>query len=190
MNRITNAELLNAGFRYALSLCADRHDAEDLVHDAWLRLARRYDRQPEKPLLFRTIRNLFIDKCRRKRVMHNYLAREGAGLQQEQVVEVDLASHIIDNDELAHYLSRLRDKEREALFLSVVEGYTADEIAAMTDTVRGTVLSLIFRARKKLRGWIEADSAEPRDNVVDLAERAAGRRAGAQPGRQTSNGRS
>jgi len=40
------------------------------------------------------------------------------------------------------------------LFLSVIEGYTAEEIAALTDSTRGTVLSLIHRSRQKLQRWL------------------------------------
>jgi RNA polymerase sigma-70 factor (ECF subfamily) len=47
-------------------------------------------------------------------------------------------------------LSELRPEEREALFLHEVEGYTASEISRMTGQPRGTVLSLMHRARERL----------------------------------------
>jgi len=53
-------------------------------------------------------------------------------------------------------LAELRDVEREALFLSVIEGYTAEQIAGMTESNRGTVLSLIHRSKSKLRRWLES----------------------------------
>ena len=33
-------DLIQAGFRYALSLCHERAEAKDLVQESWLRLAR------------------------------------------------------------------------------------------------------------------------------------------------------
>ena len=50
-------EILNCGYRYALSLSSNKADAEDIVHDAWIRLDRRYNKAPEKTLLYTTIRN-------------------------------------------------------------------------------------------------------------------------------------
>jgi RNA polymerase sigma-70 factor (ECF subfamily) len=47
-------------------------------------------------------------------------------------------------------LSELRPEEREALFLHGVEGYTASEISRLTGQPRGTVLSLLHRARQRL----------------------------------------
>ena len=54
-------------------------------------------------------------------------------------------------DEMHRALGRLRDDEREVLFLAAVEGYTATELAELTDKPRGTILSMIHRAKKKLR---------------------------------------
>ena len=52
-----------------------------------------------------------------------------------------------------------RSRTRQALFLNVVEGYTAREIGAFTGRPRGTALSLIlYRAKRKLRGAIEAQA--------------------------------
>ena len=47
-------------------------------------------------------------------------------------------------------MSKLRPEESEALFLNVVEGYTASEISERTGSPRGTILSHIHRARQKL----------------------------------------
>ena len=71
-------------------------------------------------------------------------------------------------------LSRLREEEREALFLNVVEGYTAQEIAKLTDRPRNTVLSLIHRARFKLRREVASDAADGAQAVVDHEQERAG----------------
>lgn len=46
------------------------------------------------------------------------------------------------------------------LLLSAVEGYTAREIGEMLDLPRGTVLSLMHRARTKLRRWLDPRQSE------------------------------
>ena len=164
-------ELLNAGYRYAWSLSSNQQDAEDLVHDAWLKLVRRYRKSPEKPLLYRSIRNLFIDRFRRSQKFPIIEFEECVHGFQE--IENDTASLLVDRSEMIEMLSKVREVEREALYLSVVEGFTADEIAAMTNSTRGSVLSLIFRARRKLRNHYEDQSMDGKQSgkVVKLSDR-------------------
>jgi RNA polymerase sigma-70 factor (ECF subfamily) len=140
-------DLLQGGFRYALSLTHHQHDAEDLIQQAWLNLMRRYGRVRDKSLLFRAIRNLFYDQYRRGQIIvfepleADHAEMPGAETEDTSPVTGDL-------DVL---LAGLRAVEREALFLNCIEGYTADEIAHLTSQPRGTVLSLLWRAKRKLR---------------------------------------
>ena len=53
--------------------------------------------------------------------------------------------------------AKLRPEERETMYLAVVEEYTAQEIADMTNRPRGTILSLMHRTRKKLRTILEKE---------------------------------
>ena len=157
--KTADIELLNFGYRYALSLSGNQQDAEDLVHDAWIRLDKRYGECTEKALLFRTIRNLYIDQYRRRQIIHFVDESEqclpvvpfNAGVYSE------LEKNYIAAEEMQIALDHLRDVERENLYLSIVEGYTADEIARMTSTSRGTVLSLLHRSKAKLRKLLRAD---------------------------------
>ncbi len=145
-------DLLQAGFRYALSLCHSRHDAEDFVQEAWLRLGRKTGSVRDKPLLFTAIRNLYIDHYRRgQRIAFTPLTE----VTEMPSGDPPLDSRVTAKD-LEAPLAALRPEEREALFLHVVEGYTAQEIADMTEQPRGTVLSLIYRAKRKLHKEITA----------------------------------
>ena len=184
MKSVTDSELLAIGYRYAFALTANRQDAEDLLHDAWIRLVSRYGESPEKPLLFRTIKNLFIDKVRHNTVVVNY-----ANSQFVTPEFSDPALEGLENAQLLdHHLTKLKANEREVLFLSVVEGYTADEISGMTGLVRGTILSLLFRTKKKLRESMSSEaekelamesegaedngsSARKRSNVIPMKRR-------------------
>ncbi|MEM9557825.1 MAG: RNA polymerase sigma factor [Acidobacteriota bacterium] len=141
---MTDLELLQAGYRYALSLTADVAEAEDLAQQGWLRLHRRYGGRKKTSLLFTTVRRLFIDRFRRGRRV------ELVALEDLETEPEDLAMPSLEHVDLERLLAGLRAKEREALFLHAVEGYTAAEIAELTDRSRGTVLSLIHRARRKL----------------------------------------
>lgn len=167
---LTDHDLLNAGYRYGLSLSGSRQDAEDLVHDAWIKLTRRYQQSPDKPLLFRTIRNLYIDRIRHQNLVSAHEENVRFVLSPDD--ERDIERDYISAEEMQYQLSRLRDVESEALYLSVVEGYTADEIASLTASSRGTVLSLIHRTKHKLREWFQ--DADQQDNVVPLSRKRNG----------------
>lgn len=171
---VVDIEFLNAGYRYALSLASDHQDAEDLVHDAWIRLDRRYGKCSDKPLLFRTIRNLYIDQYRRRqKIQFSEFDENHFDQLNHENSHRSIENSLMNADEMQMVLERLRDVEREALYLSVVEGYTADEVAQMMESTRGTVLSLVHRSKAKLRQWLTPDKSpvekeEDKNTVVEL----------------------
>ena len=67
MGKMEERELIQSGYRYALSLARSSHDAEDLVQWAVIRLYQSKGRLHSLPLLFTTIRNLFYDQKRREK---------------------------------------------------------------------------------------------------------------------------
>ena len=139
---LSETELVQAGYRYALSMARHHEDAEDLVQQAWMKLQRAYGKVEGLPVLFRTIRNLFYDMKRRSKIVQfePLDSTPEPGRHESSGVSMDMEE----------VLSRLRAEEREALYLNVVEGFTASEIAERTGSPRGTILSHIHRARQKL----------------------------------------
>lgn len=148
-------ELLDAGYRYALSLTHDVTEAEDLVQDASLALLAS-GTSWERSYFFATVRNRFIDRYRRSRKVL-FLALEGDDGSADPADFTWESPDVLETGLLKQALERLRTEEREALFLAVVEGYTAEEIGRLTDRPRGTILSLLHRAKKKLRGLLGGD---------------------------------
>ncbi len=136
-------ELLHAAFRYAFSLTHHQYNAEDLVQSAWLKLLSMKAKVPEKNLLLVTVRHLFFDDRRRAKIV------TFCPLDDEEPALCQTANLGVSGD-IDALLSELRPEEREALFLHEVEGYTASEISRMTEQPRGTVLSLMHRARQRL----------------------------------------
>jgi RNA polymerase sigma-70 factor (ECF subfamily) len=161
---ITDAQRLQSGFRYALALTHHAADAEDLVQEAWLKLCRSYGRVESNALLFTTVRNLFVDQCRRKKIVHfeSLDAPEAPELPPMAAEEPGVKG---DLDAL---LAVLRPVERETLFLHYYEGHTAEEIAQLTGQPRGTVLSLLHRAITKLRTAAESKSFDGRNQWLAL----------------------
>ena len=150
----TDAERLQCGYRYALALTHQPADAEDLVQEAWLNLTRRYGSVESNALLFTAVRNLFVDQCRRKKIV------QFDSLDQPEPPELPPVAEDEPGvkGDLETLLAVLRPVERESLFLHYYQGHTAEEIAQITGQPRGTVLSLLHRAIAKLR----AAAANPR----------------------------
>ncbi len=154
-------DLLQAGFRYALSLVHNETDAEDLVQEGWLRLYEKKGRKINKPLLFTTIRNLVIDRHRRNKLV----VLEQLDEEQDFPDPTSLQSNVAMKD-LEQALAVLRPEEREAIFLNSVEGYTAREIAVLTHRSRGTVLSLMHRGKQKMAKVLNRMWGKREENVI------------------------
>ena len=151
------ADLTQRGFRFALSLTHDVASAEDLVQDAWLAVLKI--KGPwSRGYLFATIHNRFIDQRRREkrqpRALMEDVPDEASG--DERAIWQEDDDGFPSSGQLASALSRLKPDERAVLYLAAVEDYTAQRIADMLDWPRGTVLSKIHRARRKLRRSMES----------------------------------
>jgi len=140
-------ELLNSGYRYANSLTHHSAKAEDILQDAWVAVLHA-DGPKTKAYLFSAIRSRFINQYRRDQLVPiipiDEMDNDHAAYDEKYFDHLEYA-------QLEKALESLRSLEREALFLAVVEGYTAEEISKLTDQPRGSVLSLLHRAKKKLR---------------------------------------
>ncbi|BCU76409.1 RNA polymerase sigma factor [Luteolibacter sp. LG18] len=160
---LTETELLQAGFRYALALTHHREEAEDLVQETWLNLCRRYGRVENQAILFTSIRHLFIDQCRRRKLVH-FDSLEEPSIREQAGTWCD---EPCVKGELAILLGRLKPVEREVIFLHYYKGYTAEEISQLHEQSRGTTLSLLHRSMAKLRkiAGSEADLL-PRNQVL------------------------
>ncbi len=142
---------MQSGYRYALSLTHHAPDAEDLVQEAWLNLCQRYGAVNARAILYTTIRHLFIDRCRRNRVVA-FDSLEGA----IELVPVNKGLPPGTTGDVEFLLGQLRPGEREAVYLHHIEGHTAEEVGVITKQPRGTVLSLLHRAMKKLQSTASA----------------------------------
>ena len=153
-------ELLQQGFRYALSLTHDESMAEDLVQDACVAILSG-GRTSDRAYFIVTIRNRFIDGYRRrKKFPHTSFERTNdEGEEIGEIGSPDMldweAPDVLENGALERALEQLRPEYREVMFLTAVEGYTAQEIADLTGRPRGTVLSMAFRAKRQLRDILE-----------------------------------
>jgi len=141
--------LLQQGYRYALALSHNEEDAYDLVQTAYLKVL-----ESQRPLvlsyLLRIIRNSFIDSKRREKTKLKWRRRGGQQTADFQPAGIEPV--------LARLLSNLKSRDREILFLAVVEGFTAKEIGQMLEMPRNTILTILSRTKKTLRDQLEEKS--------------------------------
>ena len=152
MSQAELTTLLNQGYRYALALVHDKHQAEDILQDAWLGVLQA--RGPhQKAYLFKAIRSRYLNQNKRAQLVPMVPLEPNETIYDETQPPENI---LLEIDELEAHLEVLRPVERETLFLFAVEGYTAEEIAQYSGNPRGTVLSLIHRARQKLKSSISS----------------------------------
>jgi RNA polymerase sigma-70 factor (ECF subfamily) len=150
------SELIQAGYRYALSLTHNEHNAEDLVQDACFKLLKAHGLVHARPLLFTAIRNLYIDRYRHENVLSFEELHDDKEYPEEDSAPLDFD---VSMEELERALATLRPEEREVIYLHYYESYTAQEIGGIVRKPRNTVLSLLARGKKKLAAELAGPGA-------------------------------
>lgn len=133
-------------------------DADDLVQEAWIRLAcyeRDQDVQQPEAFLMRTALNLSIDA-------HRTRASRGEDVCLEQVVLIDAQpsaeATLLAKERMARLtacIGRLSDKRREVFLAQRVEGLSYQEIAARHRISVSAVEKHVAKAMLQLTCWME-----------------------------------
>ena len=143
-------------FRLALRLTGNRHDAEDLTQEVFVRVFRSlhtYQPGTFEGWLHRITTNLFLDQARRRqRIRFDALSDERAARLSSPAPDPDTAyADRTFDDDVEQALSTLPPDFRAAVVLCDVEGLSYEEIAEILDAKLGTVRSRIHRGRAMLR---------------------------------------
>ncbi|MEW5994815.1 MAG: RNA polymerase sigma factor [Candidatus Zixiibacteriota bacterium] len=153
-------------YRLALGLVGNKDDAHDISQEAFLRVyksAATYDEaKPFLPWFYAIISNL----CRTwlsRRSRHNsrYVNIDDAAYLM--VAKGTPESSMIKKEVLARLreaLMRLPFADREIITLQHFRGMSYDEIARLLNIPRGTVMSRLYYARKKLATLMKEDNGE------------------------------
>jgi len=145
-------------YRMAFRMVGDRHEAEDLVQDAfrsaWKSRSSFRAGLGERAWLVAILRRRAVDQWRKRRPP-TVLAGE-AGLDGFGTTEDPFREEL--SDEMQHALNQLPPDLRETLVLVVVAELTHQETADLLEIPLGTVLSRVSRARKRLREYLLAYS--------------------------------
>ncbi|ABO24299.1 sigma-70 family RNA polymerase sigma factor [Shewanella loihica] len=150
-------------FRYAFWLCGDKHIAEDITQETFLRA-------------WRSLESLKDDKAA-KAWLITILRRENARrferkqFDYSDVEQADIADHISSSSEesmeqhmLRRQIAKLEAEYREPLILQVIGGFSGEEIADILDLNRNTVMTRLFRARNQLKEILDDTQTRGRSN--------------------------
>jgi RNA polymerase sigma-70 factor (ECF subfamily) len=125
----------------------DRHEAEEIMQDAFLRLWERWDRVAElddpSAYLFRTAMNVFRNRYRRAALA----VRKTISLTQTE----DALATVEDRDAVVRALRGLTPDQRAAVVLTGYVGLTSEEAGKVLGMRAGTVRTLATRARAAIR---------------------------------------
>jgi len=143
-------------YRLAYRLTGNRHDAEDLTQEVFVRVFRSlhtYTPGTMEGWLHRITTNLFLDQARRKqRIRFDALSDDRAERLTSSAPTPDTvyADRTFDDD-IERALATLPPDFRAAVVLCDVEGLSYEEIADILGAKLGTVRSRIHRGRSMLR---------------------------------------
>ncbi|MBI3628199.1 MAG: sigma-70 family RNA polymerase sigma factor [Candidatus Rokubacteria bacterium] len=165
--------------RTALGLCRNPTEAEAQVQETYLRAFRRFDSFVPGTnclaWLHTILRNVFINRVVRggREVPAGDACAVECGVASRALAaptatpEEEFFRRVLDDRELARALDALPPSFRAVVLLADVEGRSYREIAELCEVPVGTVMSRLFRARRRLRrafrGRAEASNGRARE---------------------------
>lgn len=145
-----------AVYGFALSILRNKEDAEDVMHDTYIKTytsAVTY-KPMGKPLswILTIVRNLSYNKIRAGKVSEDLSQYEYSLGAEDYIDESDA---IVDRMVLTQAMKILDFEERQIFVLHAATGLKHREIAEILDLSVGTVLSKYNRSLKKMRKVLE-----------------------------------
>ncbi|HZT34147.1 MAG TPA: sigma-70 family RNA polymerase sigma factor [Bryobacteraceae bacterium] len=162
---------LDGLYGYAMSLCHNQAEAEDLTQETYLRAVKAFGQfAPDSNLknwLFAILRNIWLNEIR-----HTHSGPQFVGMDEEAEQAGQVKS---SEDPHAVYVSKVEQAGvraaveslpplyREVILLREFEDLSYQEIAAILNCPAGTVMSRLGRARERLRAILSSwrSIAEP-----------------------------
>jgi len=149
-----------AGFRLAFLLTGDRQQAEDLVHEAFVRCIGRFSHLRGSgafdAYLRRAIVNLHTSTLRHRRVEREWLRREGPRLAAATASQRDVGERAVLWDALA----TIPPRQRAALVLRYYEDLSERDTAETLGCSVAAVKSLVSRGSDALRAHLASQHPE------------------------------
>jgi len=189
--QIDLGEYLDGLYSYAIVLCRNPMEAEDLVQETCLRALRAMERlRPEsnvKSWLFTILRNIWLNELRHRRTAPENIELDVDEKSADRAVASSKDPYTayvsdLEREQLRCAIGQLAVEFREVILLREYEELSYEQIAVMLQCPVGTVMSRLARARLKLRELLSMPKAlTAQENAVGdtKEERARGQASGA-----------
>jgi RNA polymerase sigma-70 factor (ECF subfamily) len=152
-------------FSVALRLLGDRHEAEDVAQETFVRAYRSLARWPKervlelrpRPWLARIALNLVRNRARAKGPRTQPLDEEAWAAPEAERPEVH-AERVASTAAVVALLGRLPERDRDAIVLKHVHGLGYPEVAEALGRPVGTVKAQVHRGLARLREALSDDA--------------------------------
>ena len=172
-------------YRLALRVLRDEDQAQDVVQDAFLKVYGSLDRFEGRSSfytwLYRIVMNACLDRKRRDRsdreVEWDEETASGSLADPSGADPVQSGPEVeVERSELRGFVTRaieaLPDDARRAIQLREIDGLSYKEIAEALGIPKGTVMSRLYYARRRLQEALRADGVDPFENGGGAEETA------------------
>lgn len=144
-------------FSLALSILKDTAEAEDAVHDAFMKLIKKDIHIKGDPVsyVFSTVRNAALDRFRkRKRIVNvpDFI------FEDETSMEAGPGSSMLERERnfiIRKEIEKLDEPQREVVIMKLFSGLTFEQIAEIRNEPLSTVSSRYARTLKSLKYKME-----------------------------------
>ena len=144
------------------NMISDRCMADEVFEDTWLKVIDNIDKYRDdgkfSAWLFKVARNIFYDKCRRKKTMPEVELDE-AILDETMTSKYPEPDRSMNADELGKYIAQGINKlptEQKEVFLLRQQDFSFKEISEMQNCSVNTALSRMQYALKSLKSFLNS----------------------------------
>jgi RNA polymerase sigma-70 factor, ECF subfamily len=146
-------------FVYAMTLTRNSFEAEDLVHETFVRALPAMERLREnsnlRAWLYGILRNIWLDQVRQQRATPKFFELDADKNSADLFIETANDPHAVyvtkyETRQVRQALRQLPEEFREIIVLREFADLSYQEIASWLDCPPGTVMSRLSRARSKL----------------------------------------
>ncbi len=158
--------------RYCSALAYGKLEVDDLVQDTLLSAYQNFDRIRKKGqllhYLIRTARNRSISHWRKHKNRTELLEKHA-----ETLIAKGLSPEILADIQLLYStMNRLPTKQRNAVILFEISGFSMKEIAQIQGSTEGAIKTKISRGRHKLRKLLEEGPQPVSSSINELFKTA------------------
>lgn len=141
---------LDIVYRTALSCCKNKHDAEDIVQNTFVKFLQAETDFSDDEHIRKWLVRVAINEC--KNMWKSFWRKNISSLEE---LQMEIEQQTVEQKELLEEVFKLPPKYRIVIHLYYYEGYHVKEIAELLHISESNVQIRLMRARNKLKEQIK-----------------------------------